>query len=231
MRIDEVDEPAIAADEVLIEIVTVGINRADLRQREGFYPPPPGASTIIGMECSGRILAVGSHVTKWRAGEEVCALLAGGGYAEKAVHGVRRARLGRRLTVTQFASHPKSTSMSRPVAYTDESLSRYTAVPPRSLAVPGWAPGIRSMERPSSAEYLKRASGRSSPHRWFNPDHPVRPLPGKGPRDTMDSSLRDHTCGSANMRCGSGRGSSDSQKHAEMVSRLRYQGPSGRAAR
>ncbi|MDT7774655.1 MAG: hypothetical protein QOC67_3579, partial [Pseudonocardiales bacterium] len=55
----------------------------DLLQRQGFYPPPPGASEIIGMECSGRVAAVGSGVSSWQPGDEVCALLAGGGYAEK----------------------------------------------------------------------------------------------------------------------------------------------------
>jgi putative PIG3 family NAD(P)H quinone oxidoreductase len=59
------------------------VNRADLLQRQGHYPPPPGASEIIGLECAGRIAALGEGVTGWSVGDEVCALLAGGGYAEK----------------------------------------------------------------------------------------------------------------------------------------------------
>jgi putative PIG3 family NAD(P)H quinone oxidoreductase len=71
--------------EVLLEVVAAGLNRADLLQRQGFYPPPPGASEIIGMECSGRVSAVGAGVEDWTVGDEACALLAGGGYAEQVV--------------------------------------------------------------------------------------------------------------------------------------------------
>ena len=69
--------------EVLIDVVASAVNRADLLQRQGHYPPPPGASEIIGLECAGRIAALGEGVTGWSVGDEVCALLAGGGYAEK----------------------------------------------------------------------------------------------------------------------------------------------------
>lgn len=83
MSIAEVPDPVPARGEVVIQVVAAGVNRADLRQREGCYPPPTGASPIIGMECSGRIIEVGQNVADWRVGDEVCALLAGGGYAEK----------------------------------------------------------------------------------------------------------------------------------------------------
>ncbi|MGH6655031.1 MAG: NAD(P)H-quinone oxidoreductase [Actinocrinis sp.] len=79
----EAPDPAPAVGEVLIEIAASAVNRADLLQRAGFYPPPPGASEILGLECSGRIAALGDGVTGWQVGDEVCALLAGGGYAEK----------------------------------------------------------------------------------------------------------------------------------------------------
>ena len=69
--------------EVLLDVAATAVNRADLLQREGHYPPPPGASEIIGLECSGRIAEVGPGVVGWSVGDEVCALLAGGGYAEK----------------------------------------------------------------------------------------------------------------------------------------------------
>ncbi|MEO8519442.1 MAG: NAD(P)H-quinone oxidoreductase [Dermatophilaceae bacterium] len=81
--LDEVPTPAIAAGEVLIQVAAAGINRADLMQRQGFYPPPPGASTYPGMEVSGIISTLGAEVTGWKVGDEVCALLAGGGYAEQ----------------------------------------------------------------------------------------------------------------------------------------------------
>lgn len=71
--------------EVLIAVAAAGLNRADLLQRQGFYPPPPGASDIIGMEVSGTVAAVGAGVEAWRVGDEVCALLAGGGYASQVV--------------------------------------------------------------------------------------------------------------------------------------------------
>jgi NADPH:quinone reductase len=68
--------------EVLIRVAAAGINRGDILQRMGNYPPPPGASPVLGLEVSGTIAAVGENVGDWREGQEVCALLAGGGYAE-----------------------------------------------------------------------------------------------------------------------------------------------------
>ncbi|KKL55510.1 hypothetical protein LCGC14_2254700 [marine sediment metagenome] len=71
------------ADHVEIDVVWSAINRADLMQRAGAYPPPPGASDILGLEVSGRIAAVGKSVTEFKVEDEVCALLTGGGYATK----------------------------------------------------------------------------------------------------------------------------------------------------
>jgi putative PIG3 family NAD(P)H quinone oxidoreductase len=80
----EVPDPVPGPGEVVIDVAASGVNRADLLQRQGFYPPPPGASDIIGLECSGRIVELGEgDVGGWQVGDEVCALLAGGGYAEK----------------------------------------------------------------------------------------------------------------------------------------------------
>jgi len=79
----EVPDPVPGPGEVLVDVVASGVNRADLMQRQGFYPPPPGAPPYPGLECSGTVAAVGSGVTGWRLGDAVCALLAGGGYAEK----------------------------------------------------------------------------------------------------------------------------------------------------
>jgi putative PIG3 family NAD(P)H quinone oxidoreductase len=81
--LDDVPTPAIAADEVLVQVAAAGVNRADLMQRQGFYPPPPGASAYPGLEVSGTISALGSDVTGWSVGDQVCALLSGGGYAEQ----------------------------------------------------------------------------------------------------------------------------------------------------
>ncbi|MFH9207787.1 NAD(P)H-quinone oxidoreductase [Streptomyces albidoflavus] len=78
-----VPDPVPGEGEVLVEVVAGAVNRADLLQRQGFYDPPPGASPYPGLECSGRIAAIGSGVSGWAVGDEVCALLSGGGYAEK----------------------------------------------------------------------------------------------------------------------------------------------------
>jgi putative PIG3 family NAD(P)H quinone oxidoreductase len=81
--LDEVPTPEIGEDEVLVTVAAAGVNRADLMQRQGFYPPPPGAPAYPGLEISGTISALGSAVTGWAVGEQVCALLVGGGYAEE----------------------------------------------------------------------------------------------------------------------------------------------------
>ncbi|MFE2585856.1 NAD(P)H-quinone oxidoreductase [Streptomyces sp. NPDC059378] len=81
----EVPDPVPGEGEVLVEVVASAVNRADILQRQGFYNPPPGASPYPGLECSGRVAAVGTGVSGWNIGDEVCALLAGGGYAEKVV--------------------------------------------------------------------------------------------------------------------------------------------------
>ncbi|MQY35889.1 Quinone oxidoreductase 1 [Streptomyces sp. RB17] len=81
----EVPDPVPGEGEVLVEVVASAVNRADILQRQGFYNPPPGASPYPGLECSGRVAALGSGVSGWAVGDEVCALLAGGGYAEKVV--------------------------------------------------------------------------------------------------------------------------------------------------
>ncbi|MCF3129138.1 NAD(P)H-quinone oxidoreductase [Streptomyces olivochromogenes] len=82
---DEVPDPAPGEGEVLVEVVASAVNRADVLQRQGFYNPPPGASPYPGLECSGRIAELGPGVSGWAVGDEVCALLSGGGYAEKVV--------------------------------------------------------------------------------------------------------------------------------------------------
>ncbi|MEV4643466.1 NAD(P)H-quinone oxidoreductase [Saccharopolyspora sp. NPDC049357] len=79
----EVDDPSPAAGEVVVDVVASALNRADVMQRMGLYPVPPGTSPYPGLEVSGRISALGEGVTGWQVGDEVCALLTGGGYAQK----------------------------------------------------------------------------------------------------------------------------------------------------
>jgi putative PIG3 family NAD(P)H quinone oxidoreductase len=79
----EVPDPAAGPGEVVVDVAASAVNRADLLQRQGHYDPPPGTSPYLGLECSGRVAALGDGVEGWAVGDEVCALLSGGGYAEK----------------------------------------------------------------------------------------------------------------------------------------------------
>ncbi|MFF5439899.1 NAD(P)H-quinone oxidoreductase [Streptomyces achromogenes] len=79
----DVPDPVPGEGEVLVEVAASAVNRADILQRQGSYAPPPGASPYPGLECSGKVAALGPGVSGWAVGDEVCALLAGGGYAEK----------------------------------------------------------------------------------------------------------------------------------------------------
>lgn len=83
LELCKVSTPACKPHEVIIAVSAAGVNRADLLQRAGKYPPPPGASEILGLEVSGTVAEVGASVNRWRVGDRVCALLSGGGYAEK----------------------------------------------------------------------------------------------------------------------------------------------------
>jgi putative PIG3 family NAD(P)H quinone oxidoreductase len=82
IRIETAPVPQPGAGQVLIEVAAAGVNRPDCQQRAGSYPPPPGATEVPGLEIAGRVLAVGPDVTWPRAGDEVCALVISGGYAE-----------------------------------------------------------------------------------------------------------------------------------------------------
>jgi len=79
----EVPDPELEPDEVLLDVTATAVNRADLLQRQGHYDAPPGASAVIGLECSGTVAAVGGSVVGHQVGDQVCALLSGGGYATR----------------------------------------------------------------------------------------------------------------------------------------------------
>jgi putative PIG3 family NAD(P)H quinone oxidoreductase len=83
LTVADLPDPEAGPGEVVIDVTATAVNRADTLQRQGKYPPPPGASDVLGLECSGTIAAVGEGVDAWAVGDEVCALLAGGGYAER----------------------------------------------------------------------------------------------------------------------------------------------------
>jgi putative PIG3 family NAD(P)H quinone oxidoreductase len=108
LKLSEVADPVPGPTDLLIKTRCAGVNRADLMQRQGFYPPPPGASAIIGLECSGEVIAVGAAVTGWRVRDRAMALLAGGGYAEKvAVHFGSAMRVPAAVTDEQAAAIPE----------------------------------------------------------------------------------------------------------------------------
>lgn len=83
MRVDDAPDPVLESNEILIAVRATAVNRADLLQRRGLYPPPPGAPEILGLECAGVVLETGADVTRFREDDRVMALLSGGGYAEK----------------------------------------------------------------------------------------------------------------------------------------------------
>ena len=85
LHIGEVSAPPLGPEDIRIRVHATAVNRADLLQRQGMYPPPPGASAILGLECAGEVIEVGSTAAGWRVGDRVMALLAGGGYAQEVV--------------------------------------------------------------------------------------------------------------------------------------------------
>jgi putative PIG3 family NAD(P)H quinone oxidoreductase len=109
MRIADVPDPVAGPGEVLLDVAATAVNRADLLQRQGFYPPPPGASDVMGLECSGTVASLGDGVTGWAVGDEVCALLAGGGYATRvAVPAVQCLPVPRGVPLVEAAALPEA---------------------------------------------------------------------------------------------------------------------------
>jgi putative PIG3 family NAD(P)H quinone oxidoreductase len=83
LEVRDVPDPEAGPGEVVVQVAATAVNRADVLQRQGVYAPPPGASDILGLECSGTVASVGADVDQWQPGDRVCALLTGGGYAER----------------------------------------------------------------------------------------------------------------------------------------------------
>ncbi|WP_426041221.1 NAD(P)H-quinone oxidoreductase [Brevundimonas sp. TWP2-3-4b1] len=109
LRLSERPDPQAGPGEIRIRVRAAGVNRPDLLQRNGGYPPPPGASDIMGLEVAGEVDQVGHEVTRWRAGDRVCALLGGGGYADYAVVDARHALpIPDALDVVQAAALPET---------------------------------------------------------------------------------------------------------------------------
>jgi putative PIG3 family NAD(P)H quinone oxidoreductase len=125
LRWQEAEEPQVGVGEVLIAVHATAVNRADLVQRSGGYPPPPGASEILGLECAGEVLAIGEGVTRVKPGDRVCALLAGGGYAERvAVPAGQVLPVPSGLDMLQAAALPEVFATAYLNLYTEARLER-----------------------------------------------------------------------------------------------------------
>lgn len=108
LYLGEYDAPQPNAHEILVKVAATALNRADTLQRKGNYPPPKGASPILGLEMAGKVIQVGEKVNKWKIGDNVCGLLAGGGYAEYAViHENMAMPVPKGLTLEQAAGIPE----------------------------------------------------------------------------------------------------------------------------
>ena len=143
LQVEEVPDPKPAANEVVVKVAACAVNRADLLQRQGNYAPPPGASPYPGMECSGVIAEVGSDVAGWQVGDEVCALLAGGGYAERVA-----------VPVGQLMPVPRGVSVLDAAALPEVTCTVWSMVfgdlagrlqPGESILVHGGSSGIGTM--------------------------------------------------------------------------------------
>ena len=141
LTLAEVDDPVAGPGEVLVEVAATAVNRADVMQRRGLYPPPAGAPPYPGLECAGTVAALGEGVDGWQVGDEVCALLAGGGYAEQvAVPAGQLLPVPAGLSLTEAAALPE-------VACTVWSnvFMRAALAPGEVLLVHGGASGIGTM--------------------------------------------------------------------------------------
>jgi putative PIG3 family NAD(P)H quinone oxidoreductase len=141
LRWTEVEDPVAGPGEVVVDVAASGVNRADLMQRQGMYPPPPGASPYPGLECAGTIAVTGPGVTGWQPGDPVCALLSGGGYAQKVA-----------VPAGQLLPAPASVGLVEAAAFPETACTVYSNVfagarlaHGETLLVHGGASGIGTM--------------------------------------------------------------------------------------
>ena len=140
IRVREVPVPAPGAGQVLIEVAAAGVNRPDILQREGNYPPPPGESDVPGLEVAGRVAAVGDGVTALQVGSEVCALLGSGGYAEYALADARLCLpVPRGLSLVEAAGIPETY-----LTVFDNVFTRGRLKPGETILIHGGSSGIGS---------------------------------------------------------------------------------------
>jgi len=140
LSLTDLPDPTPSDGEVLVEVAAAGVNNADLQQRQGNYPPPPGASEILGLEVSGTIRALGNGVSGWAVGDRVCALLAGGGYATHVV-----------VPATQLLPVPEGVDLVEAAALPEAACTVYSNIgmlaglrPGQTLLVHGGTGGMGS---------------------------------------------------------------------------------------
>ena len=148
----EVADPIIKEDEVLVKIHAAALNRADLLQREGKYPSPPGCPEWMGLEISGEIIKVGKSVTDWKIGDKVCALLGGGGYAEYvAVKYDMLMPIPKGLTMEEAASLPEAYATSYLNLFIEGHLEKG-----QTAFIPAGASGLASVAIPMAKAFGAR---------------------------------------------------------------------------
>jgi putative PIG3 family NAD(P)H quinone oxidoreductase len=141
LSMTEVPDPVPGPGEVLVQVVAAGVNPADAMQRMGLYPPPPGAPAYPGLECSGRITGVGPEVSGWHEGDSVCALLSGGGYAERvAVPAGQLLPIPAGVSLADAAALPEVACTVNAAVFTQARLA-----PGEVLLIHGGAGGIGTM--------------------------------------------------------------------------------------
>ena len=148
----DVADPVIKDDEVLVKIYAAALNRADLLQREGKYPSPPGCPEWMGLEIAGKIIEVGKNVTDWKVGDRVCALLGGGGYAEYvAVKHDMLMPIPKGLTMAEASALPEAYATSYLNLFIEGHLQ-----PGQTAFVPAGASGLASVAIPMAKAFGAR---------------------------------------------------------------------------
>ena len=148
----EVADPIVGEDEVLVKVYAAGVNRADLLQRQGKYPSPPGCPEWMGLEISGVITACGSGVTDWKTGDRVCALLGGGGYAEYvSVKSDMLMPIPKGISMEQAAALPEAYATSYLNLFLEGHLQ-----PGQTAFIPAGASGLASVAIPMAKAFGAR---------------------------------------------------------------------------
>jgi putative PIG3 family NAD(P)H quinone oxidoreductase len=152
MRLGEAPEPPLAPGSIRLRVRATSVNRADLLQRQGLYPPPPGASEILGLECAGEVIELAPDVRGWSRGDRAMALLAGGGYAEQVV-----VDAGSALHVPERLSDEQAGAVCEVFLTAFLNLYSLAALPPDGVAlVHGGGSGVGT----AAIQLVKQAGGR-----------------------------------------------------------------------